>query len=194
VTDQDELTVDLGERSYRILVGADLIKEAGARIRPLLRQPRAIVVTDRHIERTGHLSVLQESLAAAEIEHDVIILPAGEQTKSLESFAKLNEDILALGIERATSIVAFGGGVIGDLAGFVGATLLRGLDIVQIPTTLLAQVDSSVGGKTGINSRHGKNLIGSFHQPCLVLADIGVLESLPLRDLRSGYAREIRAD
>jgi 3-dehydroquinate synthase len=190
--DIDELDVDLADRSYRILVGQGLIEEAGAYVTSLLRQPRSIIVTDRHIERSGHLTSLQESLRAAGIDHETCVLPPGEQTKSLEQFAKLSEDILALGIERSTSIIALGGGVIGDLAGFVAATLLRGLDVIQIPTTLLAQVDSSVGGKTGINSRHGKNLIGSFHQPRLVLADIGVLDSLPERELRAGYAEIVK--
>ena len=190
--DIDEIEVDLDDRSYRILVGPGLIEAAGAYVTPLLRQPRTIVVTDRHLEQSGHLTSLQESLREAGIDHDVLILPPGEQTKSLEQFGKLCEDILALGIERRTSIIALGGGVIGDLAGFAAATLLRGLDVVQIPTTLLAQVDSSVGGKTGINSRHGKNLIGSFHQPRLVLADIGVLDSLPERELRAGYAEIVK--
>lgn len=192
MTDLDELTVDLGERSYRIHVGADLIKGAGDAIRPLLRQPRVIIVTDRHLERLGHLEALQESLTLSEIEHDAITLPAGEQTKSLEAYGKLCEDMLALGVERTTGVIAFGGGVIGDLAGFAAATLLRGLDVIQMPTTLLSQVDSSVGGKTGVNSRHGKNLIGSFHQPRLVLADIGVLASLSARELRAGYAETVK--
>ncbi len=188
----EELTVDLGERSYRILVGTGLIRNAGAAIRPLIRDSRAIVVTDRHLEENGHLETLGASLDAAGIDYSPIVLPAGEQTKSLANFESLVEDILALGIERGNAIVALGGGVIGDLAGFAAATLLRGLDVIQIPTTLLAQVDSSVGGKTGVNSRHGKNLIGSFHQPVLVLADIGALESLPPRELGAGYAEIVK--
>ena len=188
----DDLLVDLGERSYRILVGEDLINSAGAHIAPLIRRPRVIVVTDRHIEQSGHLEALGASLDAAGIAHDSFVLEPGEQTKNLADFGKLADGILATGIERGTSIIALGGGVIGDLAGFVAATLLRGLDVIQIPTTLLAQVDSSVGGKTGINSVHGKNLIGSFHQPRLVLADISVLDTLSPRELRAGYAEIVK--
>ncbi len=188
----DELLVDLGERSYRILVGEGLIDKAGALIHPLIKQPRAIVVTDRHIEQSGHLKALTASLEAEGIGHELFVLEPGEKTKSLADFGTLADGILALGIERGTAVIALGGGVIGDLAGFVAATLLRGLDIIQIPTTLLSQVDSSVGGKTGINSVHGKNLIGSFHQPKLVLADIGALESLPPRELRAGYAEIVK--
>ncbi len=184
----EELQVDLGERSYKILVGEGLIENASTHIAPLTRQPRTIVVTDGHLKQSGHLESLCASLREAGITHEQFVLPPGEQTKSLAKFGELADGILALGIERGTSIIALGGGVIGDLAGFVGATLLRGLDVIQIPTTLLAQVDSSVGGKTGINSVHGKNLIGSFHQPKLVLADIGALDSLPTRELRAGYA------
>ena len=192
MTEPDELTVDLLDRRYRILVGEGLIDAAGRHIAPLIRQPRTIVVTDRHIEASGHLHALTASLDEAGIAHERFVLEPGEQTKSLAQFGELADGILATGIERGTSVVALGGGVIGDLAGFVGATLLRGLDVIQIPTTLLAQVDSSVGGKTGINSRHGKNLIGSFHQPKLVLADIGALDSLPPRELRAGYAEIVK--
>ena len=188
----DDLHVDLGDRSYHILVGKGLIERAGTMIRPCIRQPRSIIITDKHLEESGHLTALTESLQAAGIAHERFVLPAGEQTKNLAQFAELADGILALGIERGTSIIALGGGVIGDLAGFVAATLLRGLDVVQIPTTLLAQVDSSVGGKTGINSRQGKNLIGSFHQPRLVLADISALDTLPPRQLRAGYAEIVK--
>ena len=188
----DDLHVDLGDRSYHILVGEGLIERAGTMIRPCIRQPRSIIITDRHLEESGHLADLTASLDTSGIAHENFILPAGEQTKNLAQFAELADGILALGIERGTSLIALGGGVIGDLAGFVAATLLRGLDVVQIPTTLLAQVDSSIGGKTGINSRHGKNLIGSFHQPRLVLADIGALDTLPPRELRAGYAEIVK--
>ena len=188
----DRLPVNLGDRSYDILVGDDLLKEAGHLIADVIRQPKAIVVTDRHVEQCGHLETLRSSLADAGIESHPIILPPGEQTKSMGQLDDLLDQCLGVGIERGTVVVALGGGVIGDLAGFAAATLLRGLDYIQIPTTLLAQVDSSVGGKTGINSRHGKNLIGSFHQPRLVLADIGVLDSLPPRELRAGYAEIVK--
>jgi len=192
VTASDELLVDLGERSYRILVGEGLIDKAGALIQPLIRQPRTVIVTDRHLQESGHVEALAASLEQRDIAHQRFVLEPGEQTKSLAQFEALVDNILALGVERGTAIIALGGGVIGDLAGFAAATLLRGLDVIQIPTTLLAQVDSSVGGKTGINSRHGKNLIGSFHQPKLVLADLGALESLPPRELRAGYAEIVK--
>jgi len=186
------LTVELGARSYEIVVGPGLLAQAGAELRPRLRQPAAIVVTDAHLAETGHLSALESSLEAAGIAARRIVLPAGETTKSMTGLERLLDELLAQGIERRTALVAFGGGVVGDLAGFAAAILLRGLDYVQIPTTLLAQVDSAVGGKTGINARHGKNLIGSFHQPRLVLADVDVLETLPPRELRAGYAEVVK--
>ena len=192
MSEPDELLVDLGERSYRILVGKGLIDGAGAHIAPFLRQNRAIVVTDWHIEQSGHLEALCTGLNELNIAHERFVLEPGEKTKSLDQFGKLVDGILATGIERGTAVIALGGGVIGDLTGFAAATLLRGLDVIQIPTTLLAQVDSSVGGKTGINSVHGKNLIGSFHQPKLVLADIGVLDTLSPRELRAGYAEIVK--
>src|SRR4029077_2002654 len=126
------------------------------------------------------------------IAHHTVLLPPGEETKSLDHFGRLAEDILGVGIERGTMLVALGGGVVGDLTGFAAATLLRGIDFVQIPTTLLAQVDSSVGGKTGINTRSGKNLIGAFYPPRLVLADTSVLNSLPRRELLAGYAEIVK--
>jgi 3-dehydroquinate synthase len=139
-----------------------------------------------------HLPGLSASLDRAAIRHASIVVPPGEGTKDFAHFARLAEDILALGIERGTVIIALGGGVVGDLAGFAAATLLRGLDYVQVPTTLLAQVDSSVGGKTAINARHGKNLVGAFHQPIMVLADVAALATLPPREMRSGYAEVVK--
>lgn len=186
------LTVDLGERSYDIFIGDELLIGAGRLIADLIKQPKAMIVTDRHVERAGHLETLRLSLKESGIETHLFCLPPGEQTKSMDQFGALLDQCLELGLERGTAVIALGGGVIGDLAGFAAATLLRGLDYIQIPTTLLAQVDSSVGGKTGINSRHGKNLIGSFHQPRLVLADIGTLHSLPPRELRAGYAEIVK--
>jgi 3-dehydroquinate synthase len=186
------LPVELGARRYDILVGPDLLARAGAEIGAVLQTPRAIIVTDQQLAETGHLGTLTASLAAAGIAHPAIILPAGEATKSMAQLAELTDRVLALGIDRQTAIVALGGGVIGDLAGFAAAILLRGLDYVQIPTTLLAQVDSAVGGKTGVNSRHGKNLVGAFHQPRLVLADSTVLATLPPRELRAGYAEVVK--
>ena len=183
----ERLTVGLGERSYDIVLGRGLIDRAGALLAPVIRRKRAVIVTDAHIAPL-YLARFAASLGAAGIAHEAIVLPPGEATKDFAHFAQLCEDILALGVERATPIVALGGGVIGDLAGFAAASLLRGLDLVQVPTTLLAQVDSSVGGKTAIDTRHGKNLVGAFHQPVLVLADIDTLATLPRRELLAGYA------
>jgi 3-dehydroquinate synthase len=187
VSAAERLTVGLGARGYDIVLGRGLIAEAGALLGPVIRQRRAVIVTDAHVAPL-YLARFAAALAAAGIEHQAIILPPGEATKDFAHFARLCEDILALGIERATPIVALGGGVIGDLAGFAAASLLRGLDLVQVPTSLLAQVDSSVGGKTGIDTSHGKNLVGAFHQPRLVVADIDVLATLPRRELLAGYA------
>lgn len=153
-----------------------------------MTKPDVIVVTDAHLAATAHLETLEQSLARAAIATRRVVLPPGEATKSLAQLGELLDRLLDLGTERGTTLVAFGGGVIGDLAGFAAAIVLRGLDYVQIPTSLLAQVDSAVGGKTGINTRHGKNLVGAFHQPRLVLSDTDVLASLPARELRAGYA------
>jgi 3-dehydroquinate synthase len=181
------VAVALGERSYPIDIGEGLIAEAGARLKPLLARPMTAIVTDSNVARL-HLDRLITSLADAGITATAIVLPAGEATKSYAHLAELCDRLLAAGIERRDMIIAFGGGVIGDLAGFAAAILRRGVDFFQIPTTLLAQVDSSVGGKTGINSPHGKNLIGAFHQPRAVLIDIALLDSLPSRELAAGYA------
>jgi 3-dehydroquinate synthase len=181
------VAVALGERSYPIDIGEGLIAEAGARLKPLLARPVTAIVTDSNVARL-HLDRLIASLAGAGIAATPIVLPAGEATKSYAHLAELCDRLLAAGIERRDMIIAFGGGVIGDLAGFAAAILRRGVDFIQIPTTLLAQVDSSVGGKTGINSPHGKNLIGAFHQPRAVLIDIALLDSLPARELAAGYA------
>jgi 3-dehydroquinate synthase len=182
----ETLRVELGDRAYDILVGPGLIERAGGHLLPLMRRRQAIVVTDDVVAR-HHLRALRQSLAAHGIAHQAIVLPAGEGTKDLAHFGRLVEDALACGIERGTMIVALGGGVVGDIAGFAAATLLRGIDFVQIPTTLLAQVDSSVGGKTAINTAAGKNLLGAFYQPRLVLADTTSLATLPRREVRAGY-------
>ena len=184
----------LGARSYEIVVGPGLL---GARRRRAaagcFASRTVIVVTDAHLAADrASAARWKRASAAAGIATRRIVLPAGEATKSMAELERLLDQILALGIERRTTLVAFGGGVIGDLAGFAAAILLRGLDYVQVPTSLLAQVDSAVGGKTGINARHGKNLIGSFHQPRLVLADTDVLKSLPARELRAGYAEVVK--
>jgi len=185
------LRVELADRAYDILIGPRLIAQAGREIRPLMRRAQAIVVTDETVAR-HHLPTLQDSLSDAGIGHRAVLLPPGEATKDLAHFGRLVEEILTLGIERGTMLIALGGGVVGDIAGFAAATLLRGIDFVQIPTTLLAQIDSSVGGKTGINTRVGKNLLGAFYQPRLVLADSGALATLPRRELLAGYAEIVK--
>ena len=187
----ERLAVALGQRSYDIVVGSNLLAEAGALLAPLIRQKRVVIVTDA-IVAPLHLARLAQSLDQAAIRHDAIVLPPGEATKDFAHFARLCEDVLSLGIERGTALIALGGGVVGDLGGFAAASLLRGLDFVQLPTTLLAQVDSSVGGKTAIDTRHGKNLVGAFHQPILVLADIDTLATLPRRELLAGYAEVVK--
>ena len=187
----ERLRVELDARGYDILIGHGLIGRAGGEILPLMRRKQAIVVTDEIVAR-HHLAALQESLSNAGIAHQSVVLPPGEGTKDLAHFGRLLDDILALGIERGTMLVALGGGVVGDIGGFAAATLLRGIDFVQIPTTLLAQVDSSVGGKTAINTAAGKNLVGAFYQPRLVLADTATLASLPRRELRAGYAEVVK--
>jgi 3-dehydroquinate synthase len=181
------LRVDLGARGYDIQVGSGVLARAGALMAPVLRRRRVFVITDRTVAEL-HLATLQRALDDAGIAYEAFVLPSGEQTKSWEQFQRLVDSLLEHRIERRDAIVALGGGVIGDLAGFAAASVLRGVDYVQIPTTLLAQVDSSVGGKTGINSVHGKNLVGAFHQPRLVLADTDVLDTLPKRELLAGYA------
>jgi 3-dehydroquinate synthase len=185
------LRVELGARGYDIVAGSGLLSEAGALMEKALRQKRIVVVTDANVAKL-HLKTLAAGLAKAGIASEILILPPGERTKDFAHFQKLCEDILALGIERSTALAALGGGVIGDLAGFAAATLLRGLDYVQLPTTLLAQVDSSVGGKTAIDTTAGKNLVGSFHQPVLVIADIDTLATLPKRELLAGYAEVVK--
>jgi 3-dehydroquinate synthase len=187
----ERLHVDLGERTYEILVGPRLIARAGREILPLLRRRQVVIVSDEIVARHW-LPPLRDSLSEADITHQTVLLPPGEETKNLDHFGRLAEEILAVGIERGTMLAALGGGVVGDLTGFAAATLLRGIDFVQIPTTLLAQVDSSVGGKTGINTRFGKNLIGAFYQPRLVLADTTVLSTLPRRELLAGYAEIVK--
>lgn len=183
----ERLHVELGARGYDILVGAGLLATAGQHMAQVLRHRRVFIVTDETVAKL-HLEALERALAEADIAHEAFVLPAGEETKDLAHLARLTDHLLARRIERRDAVVALGGGVIGDVAGFAAAVVLRGVDLIQVPTTLLAQVDSSVGGKTGINSAHGKNLIGAFHQPRLVLADTRVLDSLPRRELRAGYA------
>jgi 3-dehydroquinate synthase len=187
----ETVPVALGARSYDVRIGEGLIDRAGAEIAPLLRRPRVVIVTDATVAAL-QLPRLQAGLAAAGIAHDTIVLPPGEGTKGWAQLAVCTEGLLEHKVERRDVVVAFGGGVIGDLAGFSAAILRRGVRFVQIPTTLLAQVDSSVGGKTGINTAQGKNLVGSFHQPSLVLADISVLHTLPPRDFLAGYGEVVK--
>ncbi|MEO0427937.1 MAG: 3-dehydroquinate synthase [Pseudomonadota bacterium] len=184
---QETVSVSLGARSYDICIAPGLIARAGAEIAPFLRRPFTVIVTDETVAR-HHLGPLRESLESAGIDCEAVIVPAGEASKSMTTLGDVLDALLALKVERDDVIIALGGGVIGDLAGFAAAILRRGINFVQVPTTLLAQVDSSVGGKTGVNAAAGKNLIGAFHQPRLVLADVGVLETLPPREFRAGYA------
>ena len=186
------LSLALSNASYDVVVGAGLLARAGGLLAPVLPQKRCVIVTDA-IVAPLHLETLRQGLHAAGFDSQAIVLPPGERTKSMEHYAQLTGQLLDLRVERRTTIIALGGGVIGDLAGFAAATVLRGLPFVQIPTTLLAQVDSSVGGKTGINTPHGKNLLGAFHQPRMVLADTDTLSTLPIRELRAGYAEIAKA-
>jgi 3-dehydroquinate synthase len=185
------VTVDLGARSYDVRIGAGLIDRAGAEIAPLLARPRVVVVTDETVAAL-HLARLEAAFAAEGIAVASLALPPGEGTKGWPQFSRTVEWLLDQKVERRDVVIAFGGGVIGDLVGFAAAVLRRGVRFVQLPTTLLAQVDSSVGGKTGINTAQGKNLVGAFHQPSLVLADIAVLDSLPVRDFLSGYGEVVK--
>lgn len=183
----ETLRVALGDRSYDIIMGDHLLERVGEYIAALSPKSQVFVITDQTVAE-HHLSAVEVSLQASGIKYEAIILPPGEQTKSFSVLESLLGEILKRKPERNTLLVALGGGVIGDLTGFAASILLRGVPFLQIPTTLLAQVDSSVGGKTGINSSYGKNLIGSFYQPGAVLADGAVLKTLPQREYLSGYA------
>ncbi len=183
--------VALGARAYDVLIGAGLIEEAGRLVATRLGKAKCAIVTDENVAR-HHLAALEASLRAEGRLAGSIALPPGEATKSFAALAPLSERLLEMGLERGDAVVAFGGGVIGDLAGFAAGILRRGVRYVQMPTTLLAQVDSSVGGKTGINTPQGKNLIGVFHQPSLVIADTSLLATLPAREMRAGYAEVVK--
>jgi 3-dehydroquinate synthase len=185
--DPTTVQVALGERSYDIVIGRGLIASLGARIEVLRPRARVFIVTDTNIE-LHHLDAVEETLAESAIAASQLIVAPGESSKSFRVFEQVCEAIIAARIERGDLVIALGGGVIGDLAGFVASAVRRGIDYVQVPTTLLAQVDSSVGGKTAINSARGKNLIGAFHQPILVVADTALLDTLPPREFRAGYA------
>jgi shikimate kinase/3-dehydroquinate synthase len=183
--------VPLAERAYDILIGRGLISRAGAEAAAVLPRRRAVVIADETVAAL-HGKALAESLDATGFSHSMLTVPAGEQSKSMGVLAGLLDRMAEGGIDRRTGVIAFGGGVVGDLAGFAAAVALRGLPFIQIPTTLLAQVDSSVGGKTGVNLTAGKNLVGAFHQPQLVLCDTGVLATLPMRERRAGYAEVVK--
>ena len=186
------LSLALSTGSYDVVVGRGLLARAGGLLAPVLPQKRCIIVTDEVVAPL-HLATLQQGLSAAGFEGHAIIVPNGERAKSFEQYQSVVDQMLDARVERRTAVIALGGGVVGDLAGFAAATVLRGLPFVQIPTTLLSQVDSSVGGKTGINTRQGKNLLGAFHQPRMVLADTDTLATLPIRELRAGYAEIAKA-
>ena len=183
--------VELGERSYDLLIGGGLLARAGKLLKPLKLGSRGVLITDSNVEPL-YASVVQQSLADAGFAVTLISVPAGECSKSLRQANRLFEKLPGLKLDRHSFVVALGGGVVGDLAGFIAASYLRGINFIQIPTTLLAMVDSSIGGKTGVNLPQGKNLVGAFYQPRLVLADTATLASLPERELRAGFAEVIK--
>jgi 3-dehydroquinate synthase len=185
------IRVDLADRAYDVHIDANLLSRAGALIDPLAVRKRVAIIADATAWHL-HGATFTASLESCGISSDVIIVPPGEASKSFESFQSVVEALLALNVERTDLIVAFGGGVTGDLAGFAAGVTKRGLDFIQVPTTLLAQVDSSVGGKTAINAKAGKNLVGLFWQPRLVLADLDVLSTLPAREMRAGWAEIVK--
>jgi 3-dehydroquinate synthase len=185
------VNVPLGERGYDIAIGRGLLAELGARI-AALRPGAAVAIVSDEVVAARYLAQAEAALKAAGVRTSRVVVPAGEASKSWGLLENVCEQLLAARIERGDLVVALGGGVVGDLAGFAAAIVRRGLSVVQVPTTLLAQVDSSVGGKTGINSAHGKNQIGAFYQPVLVLADTALLDTLPPRQFRAGYAEVVK--
>ncbi len=191
VGDRRKVEVPLGARAYSILIGPGVIDDAGPEIARIAPGAKCAIVTDAHVAPL-YLERLTRSLAAAGLGSVAIVCPPGEATKSYEQFARVSDALIEARVERRDIVIALGGGVIGDLTGFCAASLRRGVRFVQVPTTLLSQVDSSVGGKTGINSPHGKNLVGAFHQPSLVLADSGSLDTLSEREFRAGYAEVVK--
>ncbi len=189
--DFTSVTVELGEKSYPIRIGENLLARAGTMISELLPDAKCVIISDENVAGL-HLATLENSLDGENIDHAKIIVAPGEASKSFEVYQNVVGQILDTRFERNDVVIGFGGGVVGDLAGFAAATVRRGMNFVQIPTSLLAQVDSSVGGKTGINAPHGKNLIGAFLQPRLVIADTTLLKTLSLREFRAGYAEMIK--
>ena len=184
------IPVALGARSYDVLIEPGLLARAAERLHPLARDRPIVIVSDANVGL--HLTTLAAALENAGVTTRSVVLPPGEATKSWAALQGLTDALLGFGVERGDHVVALGGGVIGDLVGFACAILKRGCGFVQVPTTLLAQVDSSVGGKTGINAAAGKNLVGAFHQPAMVLIDPAVLDTLPPRELRAGYAEVVK--
>ena len=185
------INVALGDRSYPVHIGPGLVADLGPLVAPLLGRPWVALVTDANVA-AAHLAPAQAALEGAGIRVSTLVLDPGEASKSWAGLARLTEWLIAEGIERSDHIVALGGGVVGDLVGFAASIVKRGCRFIQVPTTLLAQVDSSVGGKTAINVAAGKNMIGAFHQPALVVIDPATLATLPLRDLRAGYAEVVK--
>ena len=187
----DTVEVPLGTQGYEIRIGTGLIATLGEQIGDLLARPRVAIVSDETVA-AQYLEAARAGLAAAGIAGDAILIPAGERAKSFATLETVSGRLLDLGLERQDMVLALGGGVVGDLAGFAAAILRRGVGVIQVPTTLLAQVDSAVGGKTGINMPQGKNLIGAFHQPRRVIVDLDTLATLPLRQRRAGYAEIVK--
>jgi 3-dehydroquinate synthase len=186
-TETTSVAVALGERSYDIAIGRGLLASLGARIAALRPRSKVVIVTDENVAHR-HLPAAEAALAHAGVATHRVIVPPGEASKSYRVFEQVCEAVIASRMERDDLVIALGGGVIGDLAGFVASVVRRGLDYVQVPTSLLADVDSSVGGKTAIDSAHGKNLVGAFYQPIMVLVDTALLDTLPEREFRAGYA------
>lgn len=186
------LPVTLSNTQYNVLIGPNLLQQAGTLLTPLLSQKKVFIVVDENVA-SFHLQTLTNSLTLSQIEYETILIPPGENTKSFKYYEQVVNTLLEKNVERQTPVIALGGGVTGDLSGFAAATVLRGLPFIQIPTTLLSQVDSSVGGKTGINTPTGKNLLGAFYQPQIVIADTHTLNTLPQRELLAGYAEIVKA-
>ncbi|MCO7237475.1 3-dehydroquinate synthase, partial [Cobetia sp. Dlab-2-U] len=187
----ETVIVDLGDRSYDILVGHGALAQLGSRLSGMLKQPRVFVLTDETVERL-HRHRLDEALGPSGVATHWLALPPGEKTKSFSNLEHILDWLLEASADRGDVVIALGGGVIGDITGLAASLMKRGMKFVQVPTTLLAQVDSSVGGKTAVNTPRGKNLIGAFYQPQLVIADTALLETLPPRELRAGYAEIVK--
>ena len=185
------LRVELGDNSYPIVVGAGLLNRVGETLTPHIKSNKVLIVSDAFV-KSQYMPVIQHSLTTAGLDVHTVEVPVGEESKSIAQFSRIQDSLVAHQLDRSSTLIALGGGVIGDLGGFAAAVYMRGISYVQIPTTLQAQVDASVGGKTAINHPKGKNLIGAFHQPKLVLIDVDTLKTLPQRDIRSGLIEVIK--